>query len=237
MLDDTDVAAQVVEGNNEIDQVVPDEPTPQQKNFAALREKAENAERRSAENERRAQDAEERLRRLEQLAMSKEPVVEEDTYDFSNAVDAEPIGKLAKSFKDKTKKLDEKIAALEAQTRRANLAAKDPSYVDVINKYLPGILKENPSVKDIIAAAPEAQQFELMYQFATSNKDYVLEKHVKSVKGDTPAVIEEKAKINTLGALKGGTTAVGKESALEMSHEAFYGEGGYLSKILANKIH
>jgi hypothetical protein len=76
-----------------------------------------------------------------------------------------------------------------------------------------------------------------MYQFATSNKDYVIEKHIKSVKGDTPTVIEEKAKINTLGAMKGGTTAVGKESALEMSHDAFYGEGGYLSKILANKIH
>jgi len=233
-----DVEGQVVEGNEGVTEGVaePQVQSDKELNFAALRERTEGAE-------RRATEAEQRNRQYEQMMMdsqqskSQPTTDEEEAIDFSDAVDAEAFAKITKKFERQEKKLQAKVDAIEANTRQQSLAAKDPGYVDTINNYLPDVLKENPAIRSIIQNAPPSQQHELMYQFATSNKDYVIKQHVNKAKSDGRIVEEEKPKVNTMGAMQGGSAVVGKESALNMSHDSFYGDGGYLSKILENKIH
>jgi hypothetical protein len=204
-------------------------------NFRALREKADAAERRAEENERKVRQYEQALMDIQQAKEDATPD-EDEVIDFSDAVDAEAFAKITKRFERQEQKIKAKLDALEGKTRQQALASRDPSYVDVINNYLPGVLKDNPTIKDIIKKAPQSQQYDLMYQFATSNKDYVIEKHIESAKSEGRIIEEESPKINTMGAMKGGSKAVGKESALSMDHDTFYGENGYLSRILDGKI-
>lgn len=232
----TDVESQVVAGN---DGVIEDVAEPQlsdkELNFKALRESHEDERKRRIEAEERARQYEQALMEKQQAKNNTDPD-EDERIDFSDAVDAETFAKISKKLDRQEKKLQRRLEEIEQVNRQQYLAAKDPAYIDVINNYLPGVLKGNPAVKDIIKKAPSSQQYELMYQFATSNPDYVIEKHVKKAKKENRIVEEEKPNVNTLGALKSGSSAVGKESALAMSHDSFYGDGGYLSKILENKI-
>jgi len=206
----------------------------EEKNFAALRERRDAAE-------RRAEEAEFRIRQYEQALLAQQqqqkPNVQSDeveNLDFSDAIDSEALARVAKRLEQQEKKLNRRFEELESKSRQQSLAAKDPGYIDVINKYLPSVLDENPTVKEIIKNSPKSKQIEMMYQFATSNKDYVVSKHIEAAKKEN-RIVEEKPKINTLGAM-GGASSASHVSALEMSDEDFYGEGGYLSRVLENKV-
>ena len=204
-------------------------------NFRALREDREYERKARMEAEQKVRQYEQALEELQQ-SKSKASPDEDEAIDFSDAVDAEAFAKITKRFERQEQKIQAKLDAMEGKTRQQALASRDPGYVDVINNYLPDVLRDNPAIKDIIQKAPQSQQYDLMYQFATSNKDYVIEKHIKSAKKEGRIIEEEAPKINTMGAMKGGSKAVGRESALSIDHDSFYGEGGYLSKILDGKI-
>jgi hypothetical protein len=211
------------------------------RNFAALREKQEASERRAEASERRAKEADDRIRQYEQVLLAQQqqqkPNVQSDeveNLDFSDAIDSEALARLAKRLEQQEKKLNRRFEELESKSRHQSLAVKDPGYVDVINKFLPSVLDENPTVKEIIKNTPASKQIEVMYQFAKSNKDYVVSKHIESAKKEN-RIVEEKPKINTLGAM-GGASSTSHASPLNMSDEDFYGEGGYLSRVLENKI-
>jgi len=233
---ETDVEGQVVEGAGVEtgDIATPQVMSDKELNFAALRERTEGAE-------RRAQEAEQRNRQYEQMMMDQQQVKQspknddDESFDFSDAVDSDAFDKMTKKMHRQEQKMQQRLDEIEGASKQKLLEARDPSYLDVINKYLPDVIKSNPTAKDIIKNAPQSQQYDMMYSFATSNKDYVIEQHVNKAKADS-RIVDEPQRVNSLGAMQGGSSAVGKESALNMSDESFYGAGGYLSKILENKI-
>lgn len=231
-----DVEDPVVEGNENsvTEEVAEPQESDKEYNFRALREKAERLE-------REKQELDERTRRYEQMLMERQQPKEnsqpdeDDNFDFSDAVDSDAFAKLSKKLERQERKLQEKLDRLELANKQQSLASKDPGYIDVINNYLPAVIKENPGIKDIISKAPLSEQYDLMYRFATTNKDYVVNKYVDKAKKEN-RIEEEKPRINTLGAMQSGRANVNSTSALEMNANDFYGEDGYLRKILEGKI-
>ena len=233
-----DVDSQIVEGNNGVESENIAESqnveSDQAYNFRALRESREDEKRKREEVE--AENRQYKQMLMEQQQTKQSPKNDDDeSLDFSDAVDSDAFVKMTKQMQRQEQKMQQKLDEIEGASKQKLLEERDPSYLDVINKYLPDVIKSNPTVKDIIKKAPQSQQYDLMYTFATSNQKYVVEQHVNKAKADN-RIFEEPQRVNSLGAMQGGSSAVGKESALNMSSESFYGDGGYLSKILENKI-
>lgn len=223
----TNVESPVVQDNNN---TVVEQPKGKEYNFEMLRQLKDEESRMRIAAERRNAELEQQLKGYN----SKETEIQDDDLDFGDAIDSDSLKKITKFIAKRDKQWEEKFNSIEAEKHVNKLSSKDPDYIKVINDYLPDVIVDDPSIKDIIANTPAHKQWDVMYRFATSNQKYVIDKHINKAKKDN-RIEDNPQKINSLGAVsQGRSTSNGKINALTMSHDDFYGD--YLQKVLDGRI-
>lgn len=196
-------------------------------NFARLRDSKEEIERKARLLEQENQQLRQWYAQQMQPKSAASSSEEDDTLDLSEAVDSEALKKVVGYFEKRDKKkeqyLQKEIAKQKAELSSLALKSKDPEYLQTINKYLPGVLEENPSIKNIIANIPEHEQISVMYQFATANKQYIMDNMQKdSGKSSKPSSIEKNMmQKKTLGSAT-GHSAIKNKGVWDMTKEEFY---------------
>jgi hypothetical protein len=84
------------------------------------------------------------------------------------------------------------------------MAKKYPDYEEVVSKYLPEVIKEDPSIADSLRAT---QDYKLAYRLAKSSEGYRKDHKQKAKSADAERLVANSQRSGTLSSV-GGSTAI-----------------------------
>lgn len=105
------------------------------------------------------------------------------------------------------KKLSSKMANQFNMTlEEVKMSQKNPDYQEVISKYLPEVLNQNPSLK---ASLQKSQDYDLAYYLAKNSESYKAQHKKSKVNADAERIIKNSSQAGTLSSM-GSSTPVGQ---------------------------
>lgn len=101
------------------------------------------------------------------------------------------MGEIKKLFRDREKQYQSRLSEMQ-------MAQKNPDYADVITKYLPDVIKENPSLK---ASLEKSQDYELAYYLAKKSDRYQTEHRKAKQNADAEKVVQNSQLAGSLSSM------------------------------------
>jgi hypothetical protein len=162
---------------------------PRQVPLAAL--ESERAQRQSLQDELRM--IKEHLSLMQ--ARQNQPVpIQEEKYSDDDVMTFGEFKKIAGKFESN---INQKLSEME-------MAKKYPDYEEVVSKYLPEVIKEDPSIADSLRAT---QDYKLAYRLAKSSEGYRKDHKQKAKSADAERLVANSQRSGTLSSV-GGSTAI-----------------------------
>jgi hypothetical protein len=105
------------------------------------------------------------------------------------------------------KKLSSKMANQFSMTlEEVKMTQKHPDYQEVISKYLPEVLNQNPSLK---SSLQKSQDYELAYYLAKNSESYKAHNKKSKINADAERIIKNSSQAGSLSSM-GSSTPVGQ---------------------------
>jgi len=108
-----------------------------------------------------------------------------------------------------------------ATLEELKMSQKYSDYQDVVSKYLPEVLKTNPSIYETLKAS---QDYELAYYLAKNSESYRTDKHKKNVSADAERILQNSQKTASLSSIGSISPMSNSKRYKEMSDEEFIKE-------------
>jgi len=148
------------------------------------------------------QQMEDELRMIkDHLALSqvKQPVTQKQKDDFEGLDDGDvmTVGEFKKLSGSMANKFKMTIEELK-------MAQKHPDYQEVITKYLPDVLKQNPGLQNTLQTT---QDYELAYYLAKNSENYRSEKRQSKKSADAQRIVENANRAGSLSSM-GSTSPI-----------------------------
>lgn len=141
-----------------------------------------------------------RAQQQPQRPQKEEPTLEDD--------DLFTVGQAKKAFKE-----------LQRANEELRVAAKHKDYEEVITKYLPEAIKENPSIRRWIESSESP--YEQAYYLAKKSDAYLKEQAFKTRSKDAEKVAKINGSAGNLSSVGGNSTAQGTIDYKNMSDDQF----------------
>jgi hypothetical protein len=98
------------------------------------------------------------------------------------------------------------------------MSQKNPDYQEVITKYLPDVLKQNPNLKSTLQ---KTQDYELAYFLAKNSDSYRTENKQKKKSADAQRIVENSSRASSLSSM-GSTSPISQAKRWkDMSDDEF----------------
>ncbi len=139
-----------------------------------------------------------------------------DHFDLmSKKLNQKPVAE--DEYRDPVESLQQELSAQRIALEEARVMAKYNDYQDVITKYLPQALKENPS----LARELSPTSFETAYQVAKSSKAYLKDKAFSPKTPEAKKIVDNTEKIGSVSGIGTATAGSSEPNFLNMSDEEF----------------
>jgi len=150
----------------------------------------------------RRQQVEDDLRMMkDHLALSQvnqsQPAPKKDDFEGLEDGDVMTVGEFKKLSSGMANKFQMTIEELK-------MAQKNPDYQEVITRYLPDVLKQNPGLKGTLQ---KTQDYELAYYLAKNSDTYRKEKKVSKKSADAQRIVENSQRAGNLSSM-GSTSPI-----------------------------
>jgi hypothetical protein len=109
----------------------------------------------------------------------------------------------------------------ETKINELQMAQKYPDYEQVITKYLPEVLKQNPSLRNSLE---KTQDYELAYHLAKNNDGYRSSRKSEKKNADAERIVQNSAKAGSLSSLGQSSPINAARRYKEMSDADFQRE-------------
>lgn len=170
---------------------------------------AERAQRQNLQEELRVIKDHIALMQSQQSSMGRDS--QKDDMDGLADDDVLTVGEAKKFLSKMDKQYQMSIEELK-------MVQKHPDYQDVVTKYLPEVLKQNPSLRKTLQST---QDFELAYHLAKSSEAYKSENKRAKKSADAERIVQNSQNSGSLSSV-GGTTAMNNAKRYkEMSDSEF----------------
>lgn len=116
------------------------------------------------------------------------------------------------------KVMSQKERQLQASYEELRVAQKYPDYQEVITKYLPNVLKENPRWAKVLESNPD---YELAYDLAKKSDHYRAEHKKAQKNADAEKVIQNSTQAGSLSSMGTNTPINAAKRYREMTDEDF----------------
>lgn len=148
------------------------------------------------------QQVEDDLRMMkDHLALSQvnqsQPAPKKDDFEGLEDGDVMTVGEFKKLSSGMANKFQMTIEELK-------MAQKNPDYQEVITRYLPDVLKQNPGLKGTLQ---KTQDYELAYYLAKNSDTYRKEKKVSKKSADAQRIVENSQRAGNLSSM-GSTSPI-----------------------------
>ena len=146
---------------------------------------------------------------LNQASQSKEKP--KDAFEGLDDGDVMTVGE----FKKLTSSLSNQF---KMSIEELKMAQKHPDYQDVITRYLPDVLKQNPGLKNTLQ---KTQDYELAYYLAKNSETYRKENKKSKQSADAKRIVENSQKAGSLSSM-GSTSPISQAKRYkDMSDKEF----------------
>jgi len=182
--------------SDETNQVQPEQAgseVQQEQNVPLSALQSERAKRQQTEDELRMMKDHLALNQVRQ----SEPVQKKDVFEGLEDGDVMTVGEFKKFTGGMTNQFKMTIEELK-------MAQKNPDYQEVITKYLPDLLKQNPSLR---ATLKNSNDYELAYYLAKNSDVYRSENKKSKRSADAQRIVENSQKANSLSSM-GSTSPI-----------------------------
>lgn len=153
---------------------------------------AERAQRQALQDEIKIMKDHLALMQANQSQPKEKPM---DDFDGLSEDDVLTVKDLKKALKEKEKQFSMTIQELR-------MTQKYPDYQDVVTKYLPEVLKQNPGLQNTLI---NSQDYELAYYLAKNSDSYKKESKKATKNADAQRIVENSSKVGSLSSI--GTTS------------------------------
>lgn len=185
-LDAADPAS--VETNQDQPEQVIEESTQQEQNVPLSALQSERAKRQSMEDEIRMMKDHLALNQVQQ---SQPQQKQKDDFEGMDDGDVMTVGEFKKLTSGLTNKFQMTIEEMK-------MSQKNPDYQDVITKYLPDVLKNNPDLKNTLQ---KTQDYALAYYLAKNSDTYRTENKQKKKSVDAQRIVANSSKTSSLSSM------------------------------------
>lgn len=134
---------------------------------------------------------------------------------LSKQVSAKP--KVEDEYRDPVETLQQELNTQKIALEEARIMAKYNDYQEIITKYLPQALKENPS----LARELGPTSFETAYHVAKSSKAYLKDKAFSPKTPEAKKIVDNSEKIGSVSGIGTATAGSSEPNFLSMSDEEF----------------
>lgn len=169
---------------------------------------AERAQRQSLQEELRV--IKDHLALMQSQSMQK-PEVKQDEMDGYSDDDVLTVGE-AKKYLSKINQQH------QMSIQELKMAQKHPDYQEVVTKYLPEVIKQNPGLKKTLQ---DTQDFELAYYLAKQSDSYKSESKKNKRNSDAERIINNAKQAGSLGSVGSPSPINQARRYKEMSDEEF----------------
>jgi len=138
---------------------------------------------------------------------------------FDDAVDSESFNKLTGYIGQQAEQITQQTKMQSEQMEQMELKMLDQNWRTTIDKYLPGAIREDPSIADTIKHSPQA--WKSAYHFATRNMDYLKDKMATNQSKEAERMVKNADKPKTLGSTGVQSNVGTQKDAFRMSAEEF----------------
>ena len=185
-LDAADPAS--VETNQDQPEQVIEESTQQEQNVPLSALQSERAKRQSMEDELRM--IKDHLA-LNQVQQSQPQQKQKDDFEGMDDGDVMTVGEFKKLTSGLTNKFRMTIEEMK-------MSQKNPDYQDVITRYLPEVLKNNPDLKNTLQ---KTQDYALAYYLAKNSDTYRTENKKSKKSADAQRIVENSSRTSSLSSM------------------------------------
>lgn len=120
-------------------------------------------------------------------------------------------GELKKFQSQKEKQYQQTIQELR-------LAQKHPDYSEVVTKYLPNVLKQNPDLRETLE---KTQDYNLAYYLAKNSEEYKAENYKEKKNSDAQRILENSQQVGNLSSVGSTSPIDAAKRYKNMSDEEF----------------
>jgi len=205
-LDAADPAS--VETNQDQPEQVIEESTQQEQNVPLSALQSERAKRQSMEDELRM--IKDHLA-LNQVQQSQPQQKQKDDFEGMDDGDVMTVGEFKKLTSGLTNKFQMTIEEMK-------MSQKNPDYQDVITRYLPDVLKNNPGLKNTLQ---KTQDYELAYYLAKNSDTYRTENKQKKKSVDAQRIVANSSKTSSLSSMGSPSPISQAKRYKDMSDDEF----------------
>jgi len=205
-LDAADPAS--VETNQDQPEQVIEESTQQEQNVPLSALQSERAKRQSMEDELRM--IKDHLA-LNQVQQSQPQQKQKDDFEGMDDGDVMTVGEFKKLTSGLTNKFRMTIEEMK-------MSQKNPDYQDVITRYLPDVLKNNPGLKNTLQ---KTQDYELAYYLAKNSDTYRTENKQKKKSVDAQRIVANSSKTSSLSSMGSPSPISQAKRYKDMSDDEF----------------
>lgn len=194
----SDLSAQQSSGHEEAEQMVP---------LSALQ--AERRERQQLQDNNRILQDHLSLLQANQPSQGRQNVQMQDDVSDSDLVTYGDLKKLATQFERKS----------QMETMELKMAQANPDYNDVVRKYLPEVLKNDPDLRDTIMNAPNP--YKLAYHLAKRSDSYLHDQRLTNRSPEAQKAAQNLQKTGNLSQIGQGVSGSVSSNYKSMSDKDF----------------